>query len=511
MALSLKKQHIQEYRPVVMAETITEETGDVIVPDSWPDAERICGSSGIVVVRSKECVAGKATVSGSAKVWIIYQTAENETRSMTAVLPYAVEFSDPSISDNSKIMVQPRIVSCEGRVINSRKIQVKSSICVACAVFNDAELVYCDEIESDSCIEVRCGEYPIMYTKTVKEKSFTISDELQLESGKTGFGQLLAQSAMLRVSDKRLVGTKLVFKGDVDIEAVYLTSDGNVECTALNLPFSQIIDMDDVEETDVPWLALSMTSCELEILDDYSENLRRLELNMNVLAQAAVSCQQIIKPVLDFYSTEYETTAETAGVELTSLLDITDIHRNVREQIMTDGKPIKILDVALAMPKRENIIGNGRVQSKQSIEATMIYLDHNGSIKTQRKKFDVQAELELANTAEADVSCLLAAPPSASIIGDDVEINAELIFTFICTSKQSADILTDGYISEEPMERKSRPSAVLTRTEESLWQTAKKYGARISDIKAINGINDDYTSGKMLLIPKPTGATGCKQ
>ena len=162
MVLSLKKQHLEDYRPAVMAETVTEETSDVIVPDSWPDAERICGSSGTVIVRSKECMAGKATVSGSAKVWVMYQTAENETKSMSAVLPYAVEFTDPSITENSNIMVQSRIISCEGRVINSRKLQVKASICVACTVFNNTEQVYCDGIESERSLEVQYGDEPVV-------------------------------------------------------------------------------------------------------------------------------------------------------------------------------------------------------------------------------------------------------------------------------------------------------------------------------------------------------------
>ncbi len=508
MVLSLKKQHLEDYRPAVVAETVTEEAGDVIVPDSWPDAERICGSSGTVVVRSKECTAGKATVNGSAKIWVMYQTADNEIKSVSAVLPYAVEFADPFITESSNIMVQPRIISCEGRVINSRKLQVKASICVACAVLNDTELVYCDEAESECSIEVKCGEYPIMVTKTVKEKNFTISDELQLESGKPGFGQLLAHSILLKVTDKRLVGTKLVFKGEADIAVVYLTADGNVENTNLNLPFSQIIDLDDAEETDIPWLAITMTSCELEILDDYSENLRRLELNMNVLAQAAVSGQQVIKPVLDFYSTEHDTSTVVFAAELTSLLDIQNIHRSVRERIAADSQPVKILDVTAAMPKRDFVSGNDRATAKQSLETTVIYLDQNGAVKSQRKKSEVQAELELSDKAHANVSCEMTASPSASISGSDIEVNIELEFCFVCTSKQTVDLLADGQISDEPIDNKNKPSAVLTRAEDDLWQIAKKYGAKVADIKAVNGIEDEQIFGKMILIPKPAGTTG---
>lgn len=508
MVLSFKKQHLKNYRPALIAETVTEEAGDVIVPDSWPDAEQICGSSGTVVVRSKECTAGKATVSGSAKIWVMYHTADNEVKSVSAVLPYAVEFSDPFITDSSVIMVVPRIVSCEGRVINSRKLQVKASICAACTVMNETESVYCHGIETECGIEVQYGEYPIMLTKTVKEKSFTISDELQLESGKPGFGQLLAHSVGLKVTDKKLVGTKLVFKGEADIDGVYLSADGNVESTKLNLPFSQIIDIDDAEETDIPWLGITMTSCELEILDDYSESLRRLELNMNVLAQAAVSGQQVIKPVLDFYSTEHETSAVVSAEELTSLLDIQNLRRSVRERIAADSQPVKILNVSVALPKREVLFGNGHTTAKQNLEITVIYLDENGIVKTQRKKTEAQAELELSDNAEANVSCELTAQPLASVSGGDIEVNFELEFCFVCTSKQTVDLLADGEISDEIIDSKNKPSAVLARAEEDLWHIAKKYGAKAADIKAVNGIEDENIFGKMILIPKPAGTTG---
>lgn len=507
MVLSMKKQHFENYCPAVITDIVTEEACDVIVPDSWPDAERICGSSGSVMVRSKECMSGKAVISGSAKVWVMYQTVDNEMRSMSAVLPYSIEMPNAAINESSNIIAQPRIISCEGKVINSRKLQVKASISVACTVMNNTEQVYCDGIESDRDLEIQCGEYPILITKAVKEKNFTISDELQLEDRKPSFGQMLAPSVTLKVTDKKLVGTKLVFKGEADISAIYSATDGGIENAEFNMPFSQIIDIDGIEESDIPWLCLSMTSCELEILDDYSENLRRLELNMNVLAQAIVSGQQIIKPVLDFYSTDYETTATTEPMELTSLLDNKTLRRNVRERISADGQPSRVLAASLTLPKREVTTEGGRVKAKQNLEASVIYIDQNGCVKTQRKKLDAQAELELAPNAQVDVACEIVVPATGTVSGGEIELSAELEFCFVCTAKQSPNILVDGEISDEAIDKKSRPSAILTRAEGDIWHIARKYGAKMSDIKAVNGIEDGEIGGRMILIPKSSGTT----
>lgn len=505
MVLNIKKQHLENYRPAVMAEAITEETCDVIVPDSWPDAERVCGSSGTVMIRAKECMPGKATVSGSAKVWVIYQTAENETRSMSAVLPYTVEIADSSIGESSVLIVKPRLISCEGRVINSRKLQIKVAIAVAVTVMDNSELVYCDGLECECGLEIQYGEYPVLLTKNVKEKNFTLSDELQLDNSKPSFGQMLSSSVALKVLDKKIVGKKLVFKGNTDMDVVYLTSDGSIENAKFELPFSQLIDIDGIEETDIPWLLLTITGCDLEILDDYSENLRRLELNMNVLAQAAVSGQQVIKPVQDFYSTEYQTVSTSPVAEMIALLDNKTVHKNVRERITPDSQPVKILSVSVTMPKKEIAVDGGRVKAKQSLEVSVTYLDQNGIIRSQKKKLDSTAELELAQNAQAEVSCELSTSPSASISGSDIEFDAELEFCFVCTAVQNVNVLSDGEISHEMIDRKAKPSVVLTRAEGELWDIAKKYGAKVSEIMAVNGLEDAAVDGKMILIPKPAG------
>ncbi len=506
MALSLKKQHIENYCTLLSRQMVAEEAGDVIVPDSWPDAETICGSAGTVIVRSRECSTGKVNVSGSVKAWILYQSPDKEIRAMQTVLPYTVQLADPRITDDSVAIVQPRLANCEGKMVNSRKLQVKAAVYLTVTVMNKTELVYCQSLDNDSQLEIQYGEYPLLLTNAVKDKSFTISDELQLENGQPGLGQLLASSVSLNLTDKKLVGTRLVFKGEAHAQVVYLSHEGTVEQAGLSLPFSQIIDLDGVEETDIPEVHMVMSSCELEILDDYSENLRRMELNMNVLAQATMSRQMTIMPVLDFYSTDLSSTVETEETELISLLDIKSVPRSARQTIACDTQPEKVLDVTVTMLRQETErVGDG-LQTKQGLEAAILYVDRNGMVKTQRKKFDVTADLALANNAEAETECRFMAAPNAAISGDEIELNVELELAYVCTSAQKVRLLTNGETGE-PLAKTDRPSAVVIRGNGDLWQLAKRYGARVDEIKAVNNLTEDNIDGKMIIIPKPSAAS----
>jgi hypothetical protein len=77
----------------------------------------------------------------------------------------------------------------------------------------------------------------------------------------------------------------------------------------------------------------------------------------------------------------------------------------------------------------------------------------------------------------------------------------------IAASKQE-NVLAVSELQLEPYgeEDANRPSVVLKRidNEDSLWSLAKKYGADIGDIRAVNGIAENTApeAGRLILIPK---------
>lgn len=93
MELELKKNNA--WTPMRQAENWTltqEETAETIVPDYLPDIARIIETEGRVFLHSRELRDGKAEVSGTVRVTVLY-TPEGEggIRTLDFSIPFTVE------------------------------------------------------------------------------------------------------------------------------------------------------------------------------------------------------------------------------------------------------------------------------------------------------------------------------------------------------------------------------------------------------------------------------------
>ena len=83
-----------------------EETADMIVPDSSPDAEQILDSYAVCTVRSVECRTGSVLISGGVQAGVIY-LAQEETapRVLESYLPFSIK-KDLSFHHTARIFQQ---------------------------------------------------------------------------------------------------------------------------------------------------------------------------------------------------------------------------------------------------------------------------------------------------------------------------------------------------------------------------------------------------------------------
>ena len=90
MELIMQEQTLR-YLCRVLCETVqVEQTADVIVPDSYPDAERVVDSFGNVLLRNAECVGTSVSVVGSVQAGVLFVTQEGEVHSLQANIPFSV-------------------------------------------------------------------------------------------------------------------------------------------------------------------------------------------------------------------------------------------------------------------------------------------------------------------------------------------------------------------------------------------------------------------------------------
>ena len=251
MDLNLNYERITLVKKVLDTEIAHEETMEMIVPDIQPDIFRILDVDATAFIRSKDTETGKVTVSGSAAVSVIY-FAENETTpsKVNLELPFSVAVSGDDIAFDSSAAAKISVASIDVSIINTRKFVVKANLLTSIVCFNDEELDICSsaEISDDMCIELLKDELEVAPYTRIKEKTFTISEELSLPSSKPDIEDILKTKVSLSVTDVRLIGNKLILKGKAFISLLYTTDGGEIESADFETEFSQIMEFEELSE-----------------------------------------------------------------------------------------------------------------------------------------------------------------------------------------------------------------------------------------------------------------------
>ena len=267
MELDLKKESLDVYETGGEWAVTQEETAETIVPDYCPDIARIIETEGKVCIHSREIRDGKAEVSGTVRVTVLY-TPEGETgiRTMEFALPFSVE-SDQRISGCSYLMAEPEMELLESRMLNPRKIFTHCKIVTRLAGYRKKQLSFCTDVESVSALQIekRQEQQRAVFLTRIAEKDFTFSEKLKLSPGRNGAVELLSRRVRSAVTEIKSVGNKLIFKGLFYITCLYRTADETCGCVSGELPFSQIMEVDGVSEGATASLNLQLTGVDIQI------------------------------------------------------------------------------------------------------------------------------------------------------------------------------------------------------------------------------------------------------
>ena len=96
MELLLETKSAEFLREILHGTISQEETGETIVPDSYPDAERVLHAYGSVVLRGKEYRNGSMSISGGIHAGVLYGPEDQSApRALHVYLPFTIRMEHP--------------------------------------------------------------------------------------------------------------------------------------------------------------------------------------------------------------------------------------------------------------------------------------------------------------------------------------------------------------------------------------------------------------------------------
>ena len=510
MELELEKRKNERYECVCDVKSTHEETAEIIVTDQSPDIARIIKGSANAFLKDKNAREGKVDISGNIKGTVLYVAeGEKHIRKLSFSAPFAYVTDCPGATSDSSVVTGVSVRTVDVREINPRKVAVKVGVEVHTSVYRYGEISMCCDIKDkeEFGICARKNKVSVYRPVRIANKTFVISDDIELTSAEADMSELLTCDIALSVTDTKVIGNKAIIKGNAGINYVYVLSDDTVECGSYELPFSQITDVDGMNTEDSLKIDLSVTGFELEPQYDAAGKARYMTVNITSEASVFVFSHDEMEMTDDVYSTKYPIELNKDKFSETKLSEKLAKRVSVSETIGTGMNVRRVLDLDIkaGAPIRRSEEG-GEVLSSDVV-MTVMYMADDDSVYSATRRASAVCPLALKGDKNYD-STVNIGTKTFSISGGN-EINVRFFADFDITETEEISVVSISGISvdtENPRELRDRPGVVVKRlmTDCDVWTLAKEHLTTEEEIKLANGISDETAlhAGRMVLIPQ---------
>jgi len=506
MELEQCLSHLNCYDTVLDTTLTREETMEFIVPDACPDIFRVVDTSCTLFLGNKEAQDGRAILSGTARVSVLYEPdGEGGPCCLDLNVPWTSNLDRGDIHPNCKITVIPRVLGAETRLLNPRKVLVKVEIALPMRIYAPRT--------SDICCGVSCGEetgvqqrkntYKTYMVLNVQEKNFTFSDDLAISGNKPPAEKILRQRVEIVPGEARIIGTKLILKGEVHLFILYQAMDNTQSVVRFELPYSQIMEAQGAEEEAVPTVDIMMNDMTSDLSD--SEG-RTIAVTLSLTAQAVIREERAVEVLSDLYSILYDMKTNRSVLDLNTKGGSGILHQAVREIAEVPENVNSVIDVE-AQVGRTNISreGNEMVISAEAC-VNALCMGDGGRLNSVKRTFPVTTRLEADDDDNLVVDPQIGGESIATPASNGIEVRLGLDFRYLLLKPQQVACASNPVLDEKaPHDTIGKPSVVLRSVApgETLWEIARDYSTTMNDIMQANGMEgEEPLSGQLLLIPK---------
>ena len=502
MELELNRTHLTGYRTVLDTTVFQEETLETIVPDACPDILRLIETRGELLLKGKTASDGRAALNGTARLTVLY-LPEGGTGPchLEVSIPFQMMIEGSDVRTGCQITAAVRLAGADTRTMNPRKIVTRVELAAHVKAFAPCADALCTGISAaQGAVEQLLETHQPCCIAAVLEKQFSFEEELVIPAGRPSAEQILASRAEPVCLEFRIIGNKLIFKGEVSVRLLCRAEDGELSAVDFSLPISQIMEVTGVGESASAHMELSLTGAEFVLGGDG----RTVAASLSILAQAEVWEERSVTVLTDAYSTCAALRTQCAPYEYQIHQGDGTGRQAVREVIETGMQIRSVIDAYCVVGRMEQSREGDELRLNAQVTAAALCVTEDGEYCAVCRSFQVCCAVEARQGSECRFSCRCSeviAVPAA----DGVEVRFAVEFPYDLLQTASVTVIRDAAAQEDEEENVSRPSLVLRvmGDGERLWDVAKRYGTTVDDIVRANELESGQPEcGTLLLIPR---------
>ena len=475
----------------------TEQTQELRISDGMPDIGRVLSAWGQPILRSKEWHADEVVVSGGILVWVLYAPEDGtEPRSVDAWLPFQLRFDLPEgvPEGHIRVWMLPRLA--DARSVSSRKLMLRAGAGVMVQVLIPRELETWNASQVPEDVQLLQVRYPVRVNKEAGEKTFLLDEDLTLPGSVPQPEKLVYYGIQPEVTEQKVMGDKVVFRGNGNLHLVYRGEEGQVHNWDIPLPFSQYGELKGNASGDAQAsVALCPTSLELELGEE-----GHLRLKCGMVGQYLVEDQELLALVEDAYSPNRELELQKNSQTLPVVLDSERVNLYGEQLLPVEANLAADIRFLPDFPRQVRTDTGIRVEAPGSFQT--LYYDENSALQGASARWESSQQIPADEHVRIAAIPGPAPEPQLSLTENGMKLRCELPVQLNTTVRQEMDMVTGMELGELLEPDPGRPSLILHRAGEgSLWEMAKASGSTVEAIRKANGLQGEPEPDRMLLIP----------
>lgn len=467
-----------------------EQTQEVRLGDDMPDIGRVLGAWGQVLLRGKEWRTGAMGISGGVMAWVLYAPEDGSpVRWVDTWIPFQMKWDLPDTQHDGSIRAQCLLRSIDARSTSARKLMVRASVGAMGEALLPGEFCQYTPEEVPEDVQLLKNTYPFRLPQEAGEKSFQMEEILSLPGAAPKIEKLIRYEMTPLILEKKVMSSKVVFRGTGNLHIVYLAQNGKVQSWDFELPFSQYAELEgDYEQDAAADITLAVTSLEMDIDEEGNLNVKA-----GLTGQYVISDRNMVTVIEDAYSPLREVTVQRETQQAPVILE--QLTQTVHAQQQLERDMESIADVAFYPDHPRMLQRDGGVEAELPGQFSVLYYDEEGALHGAVAHWEGSMSLSAGPEVQMDalVSC---AGKSYTDLQADVQIE------LTGCARQGIPMVTALELGEQQQPDPNRPSLILRKVgNEKLWDIAKRTGSTVAAISQANNLTSEPEKQQILLIP----------
>lgn len=499
-------------KTVRVSEKVFEECGEcireaeIVIPDYYPEITKVVRAEAWPMVRQSRMDGSRLEVEGNLRFVLLYQSnGGKELHSYTFQTEFSHAFELPGeIAGSVRARAKTEYAGC--RPLSGRKGLLKAVLSVYADVTAEKQIVLPDA-ESGEVLMLK-KTAPTCELVGRGEKIFKISETGELDAGQEPAAAALRTEAFALFKEQKIINNKVIAKGEVHARTLYADEDGRIDAAAFAFPFSQIVDVEGVD--DGCDCSVKFTLCDMNVeLGEAADGGKCLFEYDFTLAVSVVAVRAAdVELICDAFCVDCEMETEQKTTTFERYSETVRGTAAIKQRAALSEGVSEVCDVTGTVRVDTADTVGSVVRLSGGMDLKLLCLNGESEIVSIDKSlpFEVDFPVRPAPSLRYEPEAVIESASAALLSDNELEFRIQLYAEVAVFAGSREEYLSEMRVDRDRPKNAGRlpvVSVYFAAAGEPVWDIAKRYNVSPERIRELNGIiGDAVGEDKRLLLPR---------